>query len=276
MIVTGIYTNLSSEEYHGDKNSISRSALMDFKRNPRKYWAKHLNPDRPPNETKPSWEFGTAFHTLILEYHFFLRDYTFEFKKLPLLKDVGREEYELAKERKEIWENHNKNKIILSLKDWNTLHEMRNSLEANPKACGLIQDGIYESSYFWEDEHSGLMLKSRPDILHSNIYVDLKTIDDASPQNYQREMAKYGYHIQAAMVKDAVFTLTGEKLSACINICVEKSYPYSIGIYIIDEAAIEQGQYEYKNLCLELKNAIMLNEFRDYEVQTIGLPKWAL
>ena len=274
MIEPGIYYDLSSEKYHDEKESISRSALMDFKKNPRKYWAKHLSAERPLEETKPSWGFGTAFHTLILEKHLFYINYICEMKKMPLLKDVGREEYELAKERREIFAIENIDKIVLSIKDWIILHAMEGSLLSNTKAQELIQDAIYESSYFWKDEHSGLMLKSRPDILHSNIYVDLKTIDDASPQNYQREMVKYGYHLQAAMVKDGVLATTGEKLSACINICVEKTYPYCVGIYIIDEEAIEQGQFEYKNLLLALKQCIHDNTFRDHEVQTIGLPRW--
>lgn len=276
MIKPGVYPNLSSEDYHSDKNSLSRSSLLDFKKNPRKYWAKHLDPNKPIEKTKPSWEFGTAFHTLILEPHLFFLNYAMEPDKVPLLKEVGREEYDMAKQRQEIWNIENKGKIILSQKDFHTLNEMAMSLSSHSKARELITNAIYECSYFWEDEHSGLMLKSRPDILHQNIYVDLKTIDDASPQNYQREMVKYGYHIQAALVDDAIQVLKGEKLSAFINICVEKTYPYCVAIYIIDEMAIESGRYEYKNIALDLKRAIVDNEFNDYPVQTIGLPKWAL
>ena len=87
MINPGIYTNLSSEEYHGDKASISRSALMDFKRSPYKYWAKHLNPGRPKDESKPSWTIGTAFHTMILEPQLFNNNY-FILPEKVLLKEV--------------------------------------------------------------------------------------------------------------------------------------------------------------------------------------------
>jgi hypothetical protein len=273
MIESGIYYDLSSEAYHNEKTSISRTSLMEFKRNKRKYWAKHLDPNRPPAETKPSWTFGTAFHTLILEPHLFETNY-FVLPRKVLLKDVGRELYDEYKAKEK--EGEITDKIVLSLEDYERLCAMRDSLYGNERAKSLVEGAIYESSYFWQDEHSGLMIKSRPDILHPNIYVDLKTIDDASPQNYQREMAKYGYHTQAAMVRDGVYTLTGEKLSACLNICVETKYPHCIGIYIIDPAAIEAGHCEYKQLLLDLKHAIGNNEFSDYEIQTIGLPAWAI
>jgi len=275
MINEGIYTDteLSSEAYHGDKESISRSALMDFKKSPRKYWAKHLNPDRPPAESKPSWEFGTAFHTLILEPHLFDEQYSIAPEPV-LLKDVGREVYDNYK--------HNLSKLeatekkILSAQTWTTLCEMQDALNRNGRATELIEGAVFESSYFWKDKESGLMLKSRPDILQPNMYVDLKTIDDASPENFQREMAKFGYHIQAAMVVDAIKELTGRTLSACINLCVEKTYPYSIGIYIIDEEAIEAGRKTYKELTLCLRACIVSDEWNDYEPQTINLPRWAL
>lgn len=271
MIEPGIYTDLSSEAYHADKNSISRTALMDFKKNQRRYWAKHLNPNRPPAESKPSWEFGTAFHTLILEPHLFEQNYFIMPEKV--LKRDNEELFNVHKEAEK--EAEKTTKQVLSRSDYLKLQDMRNALQNDERASELIREAIYESSYFWKDAHSGLMVKSRPDILHPNIYIDLKTIDDASPQNYQREMAKYGYHTQAAIVKDGVRILEGRELSACINICVEKQYPHGIGTYIIDEVAIEAGHCEYKQLLLDMKNCISNNDFSDYEPQTIGLPKWA-
>jgi hypothetical protein len=32
---------------------------------------------------------------------------------------------------------------------------------------------------------------------------------------------------------------------------------------------------KYKQLCLDLKEAVAENTFNDYGIQTIGLPKWA-
>ena len=270
MIDQGIYLNLSSEEYHADKDSISRSALMDFKRNQRKYWAKHLA-ETIKEEPTPAMEFGTAFHMMILEPSLFFSKYaTFPQK---VLKKDNPELYAQIKKLEE--EAEASKKCMLSYADFTKLCDMQDSMFSNEKATQLVTGAIYESSYFWRDQHSGLMVKSRPDILHANIYVDLKTTDDASPEGFQRSMVKGHHHIQAAMARDGVMALEGRKLDACINICVETKPPHCIGIYIIDEAAIEAGHCEYKQLLVDLKNAMHDNTFSDYPVQTIGLPKWA-
>lgn len=273
MIKPGIYTDLSSDDYHGDKESISRSALMDFKKSPKLYWANHINPDRPAKEPTKAMTFGSAFHCWILEPELFGNQYA----PLPakvLLKDVGREIYDNHKNNTEMLEKSGR--VIISSDEWILLRHMSSALKGHKKAWGLIEGGVYESSYIWQDRHSGLMVKARPDILNLNCYIDLKTIDDASPQSYQRAMVTGGYHTQAAMVMDGYEQLTGERLSAAINICIEKTYPYSIGIYIIDEAAIEAGHMEFKQLLLDLKDCIHDNTFSDYPSMTIGLPKWAL
>jgi hypothetical protein len=270
MIQEGIYTDLSSDDYHNDKHSISRSSLMDFKRNKRKYWAKHLDPNRPPAETKESWIFGTAFHTLILEPHLFDENYFIMPPKV--LKRDNEELFNVHKQAEK--EAEETKKQVLSFSEHERLRSMQEAIRSNERARKLVEAACYESSYFWKDEHSGLMLKARPDILNGNIYIDLKTIDDASPHSFQKSMAQYGNHIQCAMVRDGVYELSGEKLSACINLCIETKWPHCIGIYIIDDAAIESGHIEYKNLLLDMKSCITDNTFSDYDICTIGLPNW--
>jgi len=94
MVTEGIHKNLSSEEYHSHKESISRSALMDFNRSPFHYWAKHLNSDRPKKRCNIFNNIRFSLHTFILEPHLFADEYAIEPQKV-LLKDVGRDAYEL-------------------------------------------------------------------------------------------------------------------------------------------------------------------------------------
>lgn len=270
---TGCYPDVTNEEYHADKSYLSRSSLMDFDKSPYTYWAKHINPDRPNQEKNtPAINLGKAFHTLILEPHLFDKQFGVMPPKV-LLKDVGRETYEAFKKKAE--EIDASNKIILSDDDFLLLANMRIRVEGNNQAMELIRDARIENSFFWEDEHSGLLLKARPDILHENMIVDLKTCSDASPRAYQMEMVKYGYHVQGAMIRDAVEAIEGRRINTVINICVETKYPHNMAIYIIDEHAIDEGQVKYKNILLDIKNAIGHNTYQDYGIQTIGLPRWA-
>lgn len=272
MINAGIYQNLNNEEYHADKNSISRSALMDFKESPRRYWANHLNPDRPQKEPTDAMILGSAFHTAMLEPLLFREKYVYEPEKI-LLKTHGREAYDYYKQRMAALESESR--IILSLSQQETLRGMERALNDRSAAIDLIEGGIYEQSYFWKDPETGLMLKARPDILHQQIIVDLKTCADASPKAFQRAMVAGGYHYQGAMIQDAVQALEGRFIETVINICIETKYPYSIGIYIIDPEALDFARKDYKDLLVALKDAKISNTWSDYEIQTIGLPTWA-
>jgi len=270
------YTDMDNEQYHGDKTTISRSAIMDFKKSPRKYWANYLNHDKPAKEQTTAMRIGNAFHMFILEPHIFQTTYLIEPSRV-LLKDAGREAYELYK--LQMNEIENSGRPVLSQSEWGTIHSMAISLQNHSKAMKLIGDAEYEASYFWIDEDSGLKVKARPDIYHADagIYVDIKTIDDASPENFSRSMAAYGNHIQGAMVQDAIAVSgQGKPVETVINICVEKTYPYSIGIYIIDEAALDYGRMQYKDILLQMKKCQEENNWPDYQIQTIGLPKWAM
>lgn len=265
-------TELTNEEYHGDKSYLSRSSLMDYDKSPYTYWARHINPDRPKKETTPAMQFGSAFHTMMLEPHLFDEEYAVKPPRV-LLKDVGRETYDAFKKKEEELE-HSK-KIILSDDEFLLLANMRLRFEANAEAMQLIEGARIENSFFWQDEHSGLLLKARPDILHENMIVDLKTCSDASPRAYQHEMVKYGYHVQGAMIRDAVEAIEGRRINNIINICVETKYPHHMAIYIIDEFALEQAHVKYKNICLDMKSSLIENKFKDHGIKKIGLPLWA-
>jgi len=268
----GVFVEISNEEYHADKRFISRSSLMDFDKSPYTYWANHLNPNRPEKEKTPAMQFGSAFHAWMLEPGLFKNTYAVEPEKV-LLKDVGREKYDEYKAQCE--ELIKTNKIILTHEEMQTLMKMRFKFVENEQAMQLIRDARIENSFFWQDEHSGLFVKARPDILHENMIVDLKTCSDASPRAFQNSMVLGGYHVQGAMIRDAVEIIEGRRINNVINICIETKYPYNMAIYIIDEFAIDEGQVKYKNILLEMKRALEENNFNDYGVQQIGLPKWA-
>lgn len=284
----GVYTNLHNQDYHSDP-AISRSGIMLFDESPYKYWANYINPNRPPKHSTPAMEFGSAFHTFILEPEKFDQEYVIEneLEKSPkrvLLKNVGRPAYEAYKaekakvdfindKAKEDFEEKAEGKIILSLKDWYVLQEMKNAIMNHPEAWPLIEGAIYEQSYFWEE--CGLMVKARPDILHKNMIVDLKTCVSAETRSFQSVMADSGYHVQGAMIRDAVRACEGRDIPNVINICIEKAYPWEIGIKIISEDALAEGQRKYKEILKEMKEAFDNNHFPSFEVETVELPRWA-
>jgi hypothetical protein len=287
MIESGIYTNLSNEEYHSDP-AISRSGIKIFNECPFKYWAHYLNPARPAKKTSDVMEFGSAFHTYVLEPDLLPKLYILEpeIPKLPkvgLKRDLGAIEYEKQKAARESqslsnrimmerFEYEMENKIIIKQKDFETMMAMKNALMKDKEAWDLIQGAKFEHSYFWMDEHSGLMCKARPDILHHHCIVDLKTCESADSHTYKYTMAKEGYHIQGAIIREGVKQITGNDISTVININIEKKYPHAIGIKIISQSALEAGYMTFKNTLLEMKECFQTNKWRSYEAEEVDLP----
>ncbi len=267
----GIYKDLTSEEYHADTNSLSRSSIMTFKESPYRYWAKYISADRPKEEPTPAMIFGSAFHCMILESDKFKDEFIISPEPV-LLKNVGRARYDAYKEN--LAECENSHRITVPWLAYVEMRNMREAMRNHPNAMQLIEGAIYEQSYFWKDEHSGLMVKSRPDILHSNMVVDLKTVNNCSERSIQNAIIEGGYHVQMAMIKDGIFKLTGQVIDNFILLCVEKEYPYSIGIFILDKEYIEYGQITCKNILLEMKECRLTGNWPDYQPQTLSLPKW--
>lgn len=272
MIKPGIYPDLSNECYHADP-AISRSQIMTYLDSPYKYWSHYVRPDAPIKKQTDAMIFGSAFHTFILEPDKFVQEYAVK-PAQKYLKYDGELAYRAYKNACE--ELEKSSKIILNPEELNLLAQMNDAILDHPQAFDLIQGATYESSYFWEDEHSGLLCKAKPDILHTNMIVDLKTCTNASPRAFQLDMASYGNYIQGAMVREGVKQLTGVDIPTVINICIEKTYPYAIGIYIIDEAALEFGHQKFKQALLDLKRDIGYNKFESYPIETINLPPWAM
>ena len=270
----GHHPDMTSEEYHR-LPGISRSHLVTFKKSPFKYYHQYLSDDKQKKEATRDMILGSAFHTIVLEPKLFREEYAMEPRAVKL-KDVGKEEYKEYKEMCAFLETTSK--TILTYKEYETLIAMKLALFIHEEACsmisGIVEKPLIESSYFWQDEDTGLICKARPDILFSNMIVDLKTTRDASTRQYQKDMCDGMYHVQAAMIREGVKKNGGQDINHAFNICVEKTFPYEIGIKIISENALEAGHREYKQLLRQMKECIDTNNWPSHLIDTVDLPSW--
>ncbi len=271
MLNEGIYTNLdlTDDQYHADRESISRSTIMEFKRSPYHYYAKYIENTAPEKEVSDALVLGSAFHKMILEPKRFEKEYAVAPVKV-LLKDVGAKLYQEYKTKLEKIEASDLTKLTANA--YAQLLAMKNRLTNHEEARALIEGGKNEHSLVWREPHSGLMCKARPDVWHEDIIVDLKTCEDANPRKMAYEMRDRGYHIQAAMIRDGIQQLTGKTINNFVLLCVEKKYPYAIAIYFISRDAIERGKQEYVENLLQIKSANEYNIFRSYETLELNLP----
>lgn len=265
-----IHANMTNDEYHASP-AVSRSGIMEFKKSPYHYFKAYLSEDKVKKEQTPAMIFGSAFHTYMLEPNKFDNEYCVEPERV-LLKDVGREKYEDYKKLIELIEKQNK--IVITQKDKELILSMEKSVLEHPEASNLITGGMNEASIFWTDEHTGIECKSKPDIWFDDIVVDLKTISSADPHTFQRSIVDGGYHIQAAMIRNGIKANTGKDVKNFAYIVCEKSFPYAVAVYVLDEFALDKGHCEYKDMLLQLKNCKQTNTWQSYQTQTISLPGW--
>ena len=264
-IKPGIY-NLSPEAYHQGPG-ISRSGLMEFKRSPYHYWYKYLNPDYKSESATPAQILGNALHTYVLEPDEFEKRYFVipEFNKV-------------TKEGKERWlkiKSDLGKKETLSVHQYQALQYMAASLKKNKLASQLIEKAEIEQSLYWTDPDTGILCKCRPDILRNNLVCDLKTAQDGSPRSFQYAAFDYGYYIQAAMVREALKQLKQTVINDFLFIVIEKSAPYVISIYQLDQASLDKGYQEFKALLARYQQCLKTNDWPAYTIQEISLPRYA-
>lgn len=266
MIVnTGFYPNLSNEDYHAS-SAISKSGLMTFKRSPLHYYDAYLSDDRIQKEQTPQMLLGSIVHTMILEGGEVNNRYVAA-PKIDKRTNAGKEAWLIFSEE-------NKDKQVVDAQLWSDAMYMSEKIFKNPKAMELIEGGVNESSIFYNDSDTGLMCKSRPDVLFEGHVVDLKTTADASPEAFSKSIYTYGYHVQCAMMQEAIHSQLGVMVKNFFFVCVETKSPFYTAIYILDDEAMHKGREEAKNLLEKYKKCRQNNEWNGYEIMQIGLPRW--
>lgn len=296
----GIFKDLSNDDYHANKNAVSRSGLWDFKKTPSKYWNNYLNPDRKPKKQTPDMEFGSAFHTYVLEPELFDKQYCVKDIVLPVIqpkplkgdlqlkhgKELGHELYEEAK-RVEMTQKalrdrlldefaaNSAGKKLLTLDQMDALRQMKQSVLNHPQAAALIVGGAIEHSLFWKDPHTGVNCKTRPDIWHENMTGDLKTVKDGDERSFISSCAHYGYHLQSAMNREGIYHNTGKDIKTHTFICVEKEWPHLTSVYILSHAALDSAHIMFKNILTDFRKCLDENIWPGYETREIELPSWA-
>ena len=257
----GVY-DISNEEYHASVG-ISRSAISEFMISPLHYWDRYINPDKPPFKKSKSLDVGAAAHVYLLENEKFHATY----KVMPKFSGKG------MKAKKEAFEAEYKGKTFISQKNFDNVMGIVKSIESHLTAKKLIEGAVYEKSIYWIDEDTGLLCKARPDIWHSTFIADLKTTECAKANKFEYSLGDYDYHIQAAMILDAVKAAALEEHMNYFFVAAETKRPYPAASYPLNHQSIYQGRDEYKSELYKMKECFTKNEWPGYEDREIGLAR---
>lgn len=258
----GIHS-ITNEQYHASEG-VSRSALWTFKELPQKYWYQYLSGDyERPRETE-AYLIGNLVHTALLEPHLIGEQY-YEIPKVNRTTKQGKLDYEAAMAE-------SGGRILVNEMQMRQGLDMVSSLIS--EQLDVISGAQFEKSIYWRDQETGIMCKCRPDILNDPLCADLKTTDDASPRGFQLSAVKYGYFLQAAMIYEGLKSI-GMPFEKFLFICVEKKKPYPVGMYLLDDEALQYGLDLFHSLLRRFKVCQDKNEWPGYGVASLSVPKYA-
>lgn len=258
--------NVPESEYHAHP-AISKSGLDRISISPAHFKAWKAAPDDPTD----AMLFGSLCHRLILE------PQAFE-ATVACAPECDRR----TKDGKAIWDAfqaENVAKTIVKRDQYEILAGMARAWVAHPLYSKVHEGSLIEKSVFWNDPQTGLQCKSRPDIVHkSGMILDLKTTDSAVPTEFQRTIAKYRYHVQAAWYLDGISKATGQTFDQFLFIAIEKKPPFGIAVYVATPLMIAQGRQAYIRDFETYAECMRKDSWPSYptDVQPIDLPVWAM
>lgn len=263
-----IVKGMDINEYHAH-DGISNSGMKHLLDCPARYYTEYLDPNKPVKEREEHFVLGSAVHTLVLEPDKF-KELFYLFPKCDRRSNKGKEEFAMHT-------HMSAGKELLNYQQYETAVAMAESLfNRIPWFKEQLLGAAIEESFFWQDEETGVQLKSRPDIYTKDFYIDLKTTSNIQQDAYTRSVVNYGYHRQAALAREALFKLRGVKYRYFMHVVIEETYPYLTACYELEDKFLEKGEEEFRRAARIYKTCKERNEWPDYgaRVQQIYLPSW--
>jgi len=269
---TGIVEDMPIEEYHAHPH-LSNSGISALLRSPAHYKALSWS------ESK-ALRIGSAVHALLLEPEKAAQ-------LLPVAPDVNKRT-NAGKEVFAAWERSLRaDAVILQGDEREIAENCAEAVRTNRlvQVLGLLDKAKaqHELSLFCEikTDAGSCFARARYDILATGIHTgfDIKTTEDAGHKAFARSVEKFGYYRQAALYMRVARTLGIEiEDDGFVFIAVEKSAPFGVQVYTLDDQAIEQGDREVMRAAELWAKCNSANEWPSYEpkINCISLGPWAL
>lgn len=219
-----------------------------------------------PQRDSDAFRLGRAFHTLTLEPENWSEEYA-----------VWTGKVRRGKEWDAFQETH-ADKCILTEAQHIQALELASAVKNDPIAAGLIEQRSYtEQVLRWTDLDTGLDCKGRIDFL-SGVLVDLKSTANIEPRRFRNDIARFGYHAQLAFYVDGLTSIDIDAEPPAL-IAVEKTFPFDVVVYRVQETELTVGRTLYKQLlwrvreCMDSEQWPGIAENREIDLE---LPEWAM
>lgn len=290
IIEPGIYSNIPLSDYHKadicDGPSVSSSGLRTlFRKSPAHFYdAWPGNPDYFETPDKEEFIIGRATHHLVLGETFFARLFVGQPDEYQDQKTGEIKPWSNNSTVAKVWnaEQARLRRAILKPAMMESIRGMTRALLREPIVADGALSGEVECSIFWKDKLTGLWLKSRPDAIPTSDadFVDLKTTTSVLWPDIQNAMAKFGYHQQGALVREAAREVLGLSGATFTLIFVEKTRPHCVETVTPIDDELDRGEKQNRYALDVIARCLKSNQWpgpggQRRDAAYIELPEWA-
>lgn len=238
-------------------SSNIRTAVL---KSPHAFWkTSALNANRyPEKEVGEALILGRAAHALILgdevfdEHFIYVPEDAPQRPTAPQIAAYDRtgEWSDSAAPRAAFWDDFDKRaagRLELTAAQVEKIKYMSENLAACPEAVMNLTSSLTEISMIWQDEATGLWIKSRPDCIPDNghDFGDLKTFTPKGGDLIlaaQRATTDHGYPMQMALAVEGAEQVFGTTAKSAALIYIQTTEPYEPVPQEIDEEALYWGR----------------------------------
>lgn len=253
---------IPEHEYHADTQRISASMIkLAHSKTLYHVWDAYINPEREIVEPTAAMKFGSMCHKAILEPETFDDCYTV----MPPGLDRR------TKEGKQLYADIvASGKRVVSDKDFNDALRVAESVHRLPDWKRIMRnDPVFEGVLQTETRRVRFDILVRPCADYpEGLIVDLKTTADCSPRAFGRDVAKMGYHLQAAWYIEVCEQVLGFRPEFMI-LAAEKKRPFVAAPYMVSEEDIAIGRTAALEAEMAIRQAMLANIWPAYHTQLI-------
>lgn len=226
--LAGIYDNIPIDVYHHPQcPGISSTTIKSVLRSLEFF---EINGVKQTSRLR----FGSAFHCFSLEPARFQADYYVKKDKKDRGPDDGR--------------------IVMSSNDFECIRKMDWKLREHPDASKLLYNAKVEHTAFIQCRITGLWKKCRMDAWKGIDVSDLKSTVDASPKEFARTCAVYGYPISGAYYTGILDELLSLRHNFNLIAC-ENEEPFGINVFRLSDRTRGRAEVRITEALQTLKRA---------------------
>lgn len=282
----GIYTDLTIEDYHADEG-YSSSQLKKMLKSP--YLFRHDEKDSAPKDltkwgnTRRPLAIGGATAALMDGTEVFERGYVvLDESESNLNKNTKAFKEEFA-----AYTSDESGKTVLLAQEYDQALAIIGAIHNHPDPWTREQieslfgnpDLRAESSYYHEDSETGLLVKTRPDlVIPKALCADIKTTADCGQWTFSKRILEMGHHIQAAMGIDIINRVDKCTIDNWLLIVVEQTPPHDVAVYYLGKPTLSKGYEKYRQALTQLAGCLKHDTWpgKQSGIEEINIPVYAL